>query len=66
MQTAFLTNGGNTITTTGQNFVRIGLMADIPDNVVERRVIDIMHRHGQFNRPQTGRKVSAGLTDAGQ
>ena len=59
-------NGGDTVAAAGQNFVRVGLVADVPHQVIERRVVDEMQRHRQFDGTQPGGKVAAGATDAVQ
>ena len=59
MQATFLTNGANFIATSGQNFVRIGLVAHVPDKLIERRVIDIVQCHGQFYRAKPGGEMAA-------
>ena len=41
----------------GQYLVRIGLMPDIPDKPVVRRIENVMHRHGKFD----GAKARAGV-----
>ncbi len=46
MQAAFLANSADFVTATGQNFMRVGLVANVSDKTVERRVIDIVQRHG--------------------
>ena len=64
MQATFLTDGANFIAATGQNFVWIGLVTDVPDKLVERRVIDIVQRHGELHRAKPGGEVSAGTAHA--
>ena len=64
MQAAFLADGANLVATAGQNFVRVGLMADVPDKLVERRVIDVVQRHGELHRAKPGGEVSAGTAHA--
>ena len=66
MQAAFLTNGADFVPATGQNFMRVGLMADVPDQAIERRVIHVVQRHGQFHRAEARGKVTAGTADAVQ
>ncbi len=44
----------------GQDLVRIGLMADIPDDAVLRRVEDIMQGDGQFDHAEAGAEMAAG------
>ena len=48
----------------GQDFVRIGLVAHVPDQPVVGRVEDIVQRHGQLDRAQVGTQVAAGLGNA--
>src|SRR5580765_8058764 len=43
----------------GQNLVRICLMPDVPDELVRRRVEDIVERYGKFDYTQAGTKMSA-------
>ena len=45
----------------GQNLVRIGLMPDIPDQPIMRRIEHMVQRHGQFDYPQPGAEMAAGL-----
>lgn len=65
MQAVLLPNGGDPVAAAGQNFVRVGTVADVPP-VIERRVVDEMQRHRQFDGTQPGGKVAAGATDAVQ
>ena len=44
----------------GQDLVRIALMADVPDQLVPRRVEDGMDRHRQLDHPEPGAEVPAG------
>ena len=37
---------------TGQHLVGIGLVADVPDQTVFRRIEDIVQRDGQFDRAE--------------
>jgi hypothetical protein len=45
----------------GQRLVRIGLVADVPDQAVGRGVEDIVQGHGEFNRAEIRGQVAAGL-----
>jgi hypothetical protein len=45
----------------GQDLVGVGLVADVPDQPVVRRVEDVMQGDGQFDRAEVGRQVAAGL-----
>ena len=44
----------------GQDLVRIGLVADVPDQAVARRVEDVMDRGGQFDDAEAGAEMAAG------
>ena len=44
----------------GQDLVRVGLVADVPDQAVARRVEDVMDRGGQFHDAEAGAEVAAG------
>jgi len=44
---------------TGENLVRIGLMADVPDQLVARGVENIVQRHRQFNDTEVGAEMAA-------
>ena len=44
--------------TAGEYLVGIGLMADVPDHLVVRRVIDVMERYGEFHGSETRCEVS--------
>ena len=48
----------------GQHLVRIGLVADVPDQPVVRRVEDIMQGDGQLDRAQAGGEMAAARADA--
>ena len=48
-QAAALAQGADAIAAAGEDLVRIGLMADIPDQPVARRVEHIMQRHRQLD-----------------
>jgi hypothetical protein len=40
--------------------VRVGLVADVPDQPVARRIEDIMDRGGQFDDAEAGAEMAAG------
>jgi hypothetical protein len=44
----------------GQDLVRIGLMADIPDQPVARRVEDVMEPNGELDDTESGTEMAAG------
>jgi hypothetical protein len=45
------------------DLVRIGLMADVPDQPVLRRVEDVMQRHRELDHAQAGAEMAAGDRD---
>ena len=47
----------------GQDLVRIGLMADVPDQAVARRVEDVVERDGQLDDAEAGAEMAAGDGD---
>ena len=51
---AVLAQGAHAVFTSRQYFMRIGLMADIPNNFVFGRLKDIMKRYGEFHGTQSG------------
>ena len=62
-QAILLLDRSQTRTATGDDLVRIGLMAHVPDDAIVRRVEHVMQRDGQFDRAQAGSKVSALCAD---
>ena len=47
----------------GQDLVRIGLVADVPDQPVVRRVEDVVERDRQLDDAEPGAEMAAGLRD---
>jgi hypothetical protein len=45
----------------GEHLVRVGLVADVPDQPVLRRVEDVVQGDGQFHRAEVGGEMAAGL-----
>ncbi len=66
VQAILLPDGVDLVTAPGQDLVGIGLMAHVPDQPIERGVVDVVQGHGQFDRAETGGKVSAGAADRAQ
>ena len=62
-QPAALADRADAVAPAGQDLVRIGLMADIPDQPVVRRVEDIVQRHGQLDDAEPGAEMAAGDRD---
>ncbi len=62
-QAAALPQRANAVAPAGENFVRIGLVADIPDQPVRRRIEDIMQRDCQLDNAEPCTEMPAGLGD---
>ena len=62
-QPPFLAQGGHAVTPAGEDLVRVGLMADVPDDAVPGRVEAVVQRDGQLHHAEPGRQVAAGLGD---
>ena len=56
----------HTLAPTGQDLVRIALVAHVPDQPVGRRVEDVVQGDGEFDGAQVGRQVPAGPAHAVQ
>jgi hypothetical protein len=59
-QTAALAERPNAIAPAGEDLVRIGLMAHVPDQPVVRCIENRVQRHGEFDDPKAGAQMSAG------
>ena len=57
---AALAQRADAVAAAGQDLVRIGLVADVPDQPVVRRVKYVVQRDGQLDHAQTGAKMAAG------
>src|SRR3569623_3622325 len=55
-----LPQGADASAAAGQHFVRIGLVADVPDDAVVRSREYGVQRYGQFDDTEAGAEVSAG------
>ena len=60
---AALAQRADAVAPAGQDLVRIGLMADVPDQAIARRVENIVQRHGQFDDAEPGAQMPAGDRD---
>ena len=58
-QTAPLAQGAHARAPAGQDLVRIGLMADVPDQLVARRVEHVMQRDRELDHAQAGAQMAA-------
>ena len=59
-EAAALAQRADAVAAAGENLVRIGLMADVPDEPIGRRVEHVVERHGQLDHPEPGAEVAAG------
>ncbi len=59
-QSASLTERPDAIATASQNFMGIGLVANIPDYSVARSVKNVMQRHRQFDYAKASAEMTAG------
>ena len=58
-QAAALAQRTDALAPAGQNLVRIGLVADVPDEPIVRRVEHVMKRDGQLDHAEPGAKMAA-------
>ena len=56
---AALAQGADTVAPSGQDLVRIALVADIPDELVLRGIEHVMDRHGQFDHAEPRTEMPA-------
>ena len=62
-QAAFLPDGAHRLAAAGEELVRIGLMADVPDQPVVRGVEDVVQGDGELDDAEAGAQMPAGLGD---
>ena len=62
-QAAGLAERADAVAPAGEDLVRIGLVADVPDQPVVRRVEDVVERHRQFDHAEPGAEMAAGDRD---
>ena len=62
-QPAALAQRADAVAPAGEDLVRIGLVADVPDQPVARRVEDVVQRHRQLDDAKPGAEVAAGDRD---
>ena len=60
---AALAQRADAVAAAGEDLVRIGLMADVPDQPVARRVEHVVQRHRQFDDAEAGAEMAAGHRD---
>ena len=62
-QAVFLAQGADAAAPAGDDLVRIGLVADVPDQPVARRVEHVVQRHRELDHAQPGAEMAAGDRD---
>ena len=62
-QAAALAQRADAVAPAGEDLVRIGLMADVPDQPVARGVEDVMQRDGELDDAEAGAEMPAGDRD---
>ncbi len=60
---AVLTDRVESLAPTGQHLVRVGLVADVPEDLVAGRVEQAVERDGELAGAEVGAEVAADLTD---
>src|SRR5579884_4155800 len=63
-QSAALPYGADAVASAGQDLVRIGLVTDIPDHFVLRRVEHVVQRDRQLDDTETRTEMAAGYCDS--
>ena len=62
-EAAVLADRGEAVLAAGQDLVRVGLVADVPEDLVPRRVEHAVQRHRQLAGAEVGAEVAADLAD---
>jgi hypothetical protein len=62
-ETAVLADRVEAVAATGEDLVRVGLVADVPEDLVARRVEQAVQRDGQLAGAEIGAEVAADLAD---
>jgi hypothetical protein len=55
-----LTQRADAVAAAGENLVRVGLMADVPDDAIMRGIENRVQSHGQFDYAEAGAQMPAG------
>ena len=63
-QSAAGPQGADAVAAIGQDLVRIGLVADVPNQAVLGRVEDVVQRHRQLDHAEAGAEMAAGHGDS--
>ncbi len=60
-----LPQGPETLPAPGEEFMGIGLMSHVPDDLIPGAVEDVVQGDGEFHHPQAGSQVPAGFGHGG-
>jgi hypothetical protein len=60
-KTATLAEGADAVAPAGEDLVRVGLVADVPDQSVGGRVEDRMQSYRELDHTQSGAEMATGL-----
>src|SRR6516164_6803070 len=63
-ESATLARRTDAVAPAGQYLVRIGLMPNIPNQLVAWRIENVVQRHREFNNPQASPKMTTGYRDS--
>ena len=58
-QASALPQSSDPIAAASQDLVRVGLVADVPDDAIGRRVENVVQRDGQFDHAEAGAEMTA-------
>ena len=58
-----LLDGMDLVAAAGEDLVRIALVADVPDDAVVGRVVEVMQGDGEFDHAEAGAEMAAALAD---
>jgi len=58
-----LLDGVDLVAATGQDLVRVGLVAHVPDQLVDRGLVQVVQGHGEFDHAEPGAEMTATLAD---
>ncbi|MNC42518.1 hypothetical protein D3C81_1507440 [compost metagenome] len=59
-QAVLLAQGGHLLAASGEDLVRVGLVADVPHQTVAGRVVDMVQGDGQLDHAKTGAEMPTG------
>src|SRR5690606_26308615 len=58
-----LLDGVDAVAASGEDLVRVGLVADVPDQQLPGRVVEVMQGDGQLDHAQAGAEVATAAAD---